>query len=140
MLPDSKKDLNTKEAVGLRGREQKEKSGLPRPSYLGSLNGFQIKAKGLPWTHSRRGCFPGNLPALTAGAEPGSLPSPLSWWLGSHSQHKQTLAAPLRVLAPSTCKDRTPRQGPELSGSRQGTSRTAVNRLASPCLLRGSGV
>lgn len=37
------------------GTEQKEKSGLPRPSYLGSLNAFQIKTKGLPWTCSRRG-------------------------------------------------------------------------------------
>lgn len=64
MLPDSKRDLDAREAGGLGGTEQKEKSGLPRPSYLGSLNGFQIKTKGLPWTHSRRGCFPGNLPTL----------------------------------------------------------------------------
>lgn len=84
------------------GREQKRKSGLPRPSYLGSLNGFQIKAEGLPWTHSRRGCFLGNLPAPThhkgrqiQAAEPGSLPSKLSQGLCLHSQHKQTLAAPL---------------------------------------------
>lgn len=63
MLSDSKRDLDTKKAGGLGGTEQKEKSGLPRPSYPGSLNSFQIKTNGLPWTHSRRGCFPGNLPA-----------------------------------------------------------------------------
>ena len=45
--------------LGRRGT--KGKAGPPRPSYLGSLNGFQIKAEGLPWTHSRKGCFPGNL-------------------------------------------------------------------------------
>lgn len=87
-LPDSERASDAKEVGGWGGRKQKEKSGLPGPPYLGSLNGFQIKAKGLPWTCSTRGCFPGNVLAAPTegrqvrGTEPGSLPSSPSWWLG----------------------------------------------------------
>lgn len=130
------------------GREQKEKSGLPRPSYLGSLNGFQIKAKGLPWTHSRRGCFPGNLLAPATGGkasprsrawQPPQLPQLVAWFTfpaqanpGSPSQRNR---GTIHLQGPPPKR----RQGPDLGSSKQGMNRTAVNQRASPCLLWGFG-
>lgn len=147
MLPDSKRDLDAKEAGGLEGRKQKEKSGLPRPSYLGSLNGFQIKAKGLPWTHSRRGCFPGNLlvppNSQVQGAEPGSLPSSpslVAWFTFSAQANPGSPlwgpAGAIHLQGPLPKR----RQGPGLGSSKQGMNRTAINHLASPNLPCGSGV
>lgn len=97
MFPDSNRDLGAKKAGGCGVREQKENSEA-RPSDLGSLNGFQIKAKGLPG-HSGRGCFPGNLalPAHRKEVSPrrlGSLSSTPSRWLCSRPiPHKKTLKA-----------------------------------------------
>lgn len=48
-LPDSKRDQDRLlGAGGLGGKEQRKKPGPSRPSYLGSLNGFQIKTGGCP--------------------------------------------------------------------------------------------
>lgn len=148
MLPDSKRALDAKAAGGWGGREQKEKSGLPRPSYLGSLNGFQIKAEGLPWTHSRRGCFPGNLLAPATGGkasprsrawQPPQLPQLVAWFTfpaqANPGRPSQSNRGTIHLQGPPPKR----RKGPDFGSSKQGMTRTAVNHPASPCLLWGFG-
>lgn len=135
MLPDSRRALDAKAAGGWGGREQKEKSGLPRPSYLGSLNGFQIKAEGLPWTHSRRGCFPGNLLAAATGGkasprsrawQPPQLPQLVAWFTfpaqANPGRPSRSNRGTIHLQGPPPKR----RQGPDFSSSKQGMNRTAV--------------
>lgn len=115
------------------GTEQKEKSGPPRPSYLGSLNAFQIKTKGLPWTRSRRGavfqeiCSLASPPPAPPPASQGGKASPRNraWQPPRQPQlvplftfpAKQTLAAPpAGPGASSTCEDHPPRDNSSPQG------------------------
>lgn len=123
-------------------REQKEKSGPSRPSYLGSLNGFQIKAEGLPWTHSRRGCLPGNLLA-PHHPHPQQKEGKSKEQSLAASQQAQSVALftfPANPGSPSQgtkghhppagTTPRRSRQSPELGSSEQCRNGMAANHLA----------
>lgn len=126
----------------MKWREQKEKSGPSRPSYLGSLNGFQIKAEGLPWTHSRRGCFPGNLLAphhphpqqregkskeQSLAASPASSVSGLFTFPANPSPSQGTKGH----HPPAGTTPRRSKQSPELGSIEQCRNGMTANHLAS---------
>ena len=120
----------------------KGKSGPSRPSYLGSLNGFQIKAEGLPWTHSRKGCLPGNLLA-PHHPHPQQREGKSKEQSLAASQQAQSVALftfPANPGSPSQgTKGHQPpagttpkrsRQSPELGSSEQCRNGMAANHLA----------
>lgn len=123
----SHRDLDAKNTGGFKGREQKK--NLSHPGlliYLGSLNGFQIKAKGLSWTHSSRGCFPGNLLASPTSPTGGKAsPRGRAWQPPQQPQRVALFTFPAQAnpgsppwgtRAPCTCKDHPLREGRTESG------------------------
>lgn len=85
--------------------QNKRSLGCPGLSYLGSLNAFQIKTKGLPWTRSRKGLVFQEICSLASPPPTGGKASPWNraWQPPQQPQlvalftvpAKQTLAAPL---------------------------------------------
>lgn len=106
MLPDSKRDQDRLlGAGGLGGEEQRKKPGPSRPSYLGSLNGFQIKTGGCP------------------GPTPGG--AVFQETCGSRQVQGQAQRLPQLVAlftVPAQANPAASRRGPEATASLQGRS------------------
>ena len=126
MLPDSKRDSDAKDVGGQGGRKQKEKSGLPRPSYLGSLMVSRSRLRGSPGLAPREAVFQEicSLPPWRGGKSKeqslAASPAPPAGGLVYIPSTSKPPAAPLGGPGlPSTCKD-PPREGrgPELGSSK----------------------